>query len=172
MNFPGGPPGRNLNNRSLIFDCFFIVNHQATGGMPKNDGVCTTCYTRLKIDHIYPKMFFANFAQLLQNNEMMRTLMLCIIFVIFAKMSNFFRGGYVGKYGAFFTNFALFFCCCTSIIRRNEQNCGGVYDLYLAGKKWFTLPENFFRKVCTLFVKYCNSTYFDVVHYFLVFLQT
>ena len=38
-------------------------------------------------------MFFANFVRFSQNNEIMRIMMLCIIFVIFAKMGPFFRGG-------------------------------------------------------------------------------
>ena len=100
MNFPGGPPGRNLDNTSLIFDYFFIVNHQATGVMHKKGGMYTICSPRLKIGHIWQKMFFANFVCFSQNNEMLRVMMLYIIFVIFAKNVSFFSGGGPrGKFG-------------------------------------------------------------------------
>ena len=86
-------PGRNLDNVSLIFDCFFIVNHQATGVMHKNGEMYTTCSPRLKIGHICQKMLFTNFARFLQNSAPVRILMLYAIFDIFDKMSNFCRGG-------------------------------------------------------------------------------
>ena len=121
MNFPGGPPGRNLYNMSPIFNCFFIVNHQATGVMHKKPGMYTIYSPRSKIVYICQKMTFANFARFLQNNETVRNLMLCIIFVIFAKMSTFFRGGYIGKITPFCTNFGLCFCCLLSSNRGNEQ---------------------------------------------------
>ena len=121
MNFPGGPPGRNLDNMSLIFDCFFVVNHQATGVTHKNGEIHIICPTRLKIVHTYKKGFFKNFACFLQKNKTVRILMLCIIFVIFTKRVNFFRGGYVGKLRLVFTNFNLVFCCLTLIIRGNNQ---------------------------------------------------
>ena len=85
-----------MDNRSLIFDCFFIVNHQATGVIHKNGGMCTICSPRLKIGHIYQKLLFVNFAHFSQNNEMLRIMMLYIIFVIFAKNVSFFPGGVPG----------------------------------------------------------------------------
>ena len=68
--------------------------------MHKNGGMYTTWYTRLKIGHIWQKMFFVNFAHFSQNNEMLRIMMLYIIFVIFTKNVSFFSGGGPrGKFG-------------------------------------------------------------------------
>ena len=90
-------PGRNLDNISHIFDCFFIVNYQATGVMHRKRVMCTLCSPRLKIGHIWQKMLFTNFAHFSQNNEMMSIMMLCIMFAIFAKKCIlFFRGGVTG----------------------------------------------------------------------------
>ena len=47
--------------------------------------------------YICQKMFFVNFVHVSQINETVRILMLYIIFVIFAKMTNFFRGGTPGN---------------------------------------------------------------------------
>ena len=135
---------------SPIFGCFFVVNHQETEVMHKKGGMYTTCSPRSKIVHIYQKTFFANFTRFLQNNEMTRIMMLYIIFVIFAKMTVFFRGGYTGKYGLFFTNFNLFFQCLSPTNRGNVQKCGGVPRLFTKDAKCPTLSENFFGNVAHL----------------------
>ena len=70
--------------------------------------------------------------------------MLNIIFVIFAKMANFFRGGYVGKNDPFFPNFDLFFIVYPPINRVNDQKLGGVLILVTEGENCNTLSENFF----------------------------
>ena len=143
--FPWRSPGRNLYNISSIFGCFFVIKHQSTGVMHKSDVLYTTCSPRLKIVHIYQKMFFGNFAHFLQNNETVRGLMLRVMFVIFMKMPNFFLGGYVGKNYPFFTNFDLFFCCVSSINRVNGQKLRGVATLVTEGENCNILSENFFE---------------------------
>ena len=75
---------------SLIFNCFFVVNQQATGVMHKKGELYTTCSPRAKIGHICQKMLFENFAHFLQKSKTVRILMLRTIFVIFAKMTIFF----------------------------------------------------------------------------------
>ena len=104
----------------------------------------------MKIVHIYQKMLFGNFVHFSQNNEMLRVVILCIIFVIFAKMTVFFRGGSTGKYGLFFTNFNLFFQCLSPTNSGNVQKCGGVPRLFTKDAKCPTLSENFFGNVVHL----------------------
>ena len=101
----------------------------------------------------------------------MRIVMLCTIFCHFYKNGHFFPGEFVGKLGSFFPNFNLFFCCLTSSNRRTVQKWGGIPELCSVHENVFILPENFFQKFCTLFIKYCNSTSFDVTQPFLMFLQ-
>ena len=60
--------------------------------MHKKGEMYTTCSPRSKMGYICQKMFFVNFAHFLQKHEPVRILLLCIIFVIFAKMCPFFPG--------------------------------------------------------------------------------
>ena len=75
---------------------------------------------------------------LLQNNEPVCILLLCITFVLFAKMAYFFRGGYVYAVQPFFTNCGLFFIVCHQI----------------------------FSEILRTFIKCCNSTCMYVAQYF------
>ena len=58
-----GPPGRNLDNTTPLFNFFFVVKHQATGVMHKNGELHTTCSPRLKVTDIWQKTFFVNFTR-------------------------------------------------------------------------------------------------------------
>ena len=138
---------------SQISTCFFVVCHQFTGVTSKNGELCTTGPPRAKIGQICQKLFFENFAHFLQNNETARILMLRLILSIFAKMTNFSRGGYVGKWDPFFTNFDVFFCCLSSIYGDNAQKWGIVYTRFIEVKNWSNLTKNFFREFCTIFAK-------------------
>ena len=151
--FPGGVTSGICTHFSQISTCFSVVYHQFAKVPSKNGELCTAGPPRSKIGQICQKIFFENFAHFLQNNETTHILMLGLILGIFAKMTNFSRGGYVVKLDPFFTNFDLFFCCLSSIYGGNEQKWGIVYTRSAEGKNCPNLPETFFREFCTIFAK-------------------
>ena len=164
--FPRRSPGEKFVQYVPNFRLFFVVNHQYTEVMHKNGGVYTSCSPRLKIDHIWHKMFFANFAHFLQSTKSVRILMVCIIFVIFAEIPHSFRGGYIGKIVPFFTKCILFSRWLLFITIYNDQKWGDVSVLVTEGGPGFTLSEKIFRKCHTRFIKYCIMPYVDSSQYF------